>query len=78
MCVLIFSATFSETFTIVRINLYIMIKAIIPYVKYSCQILVELESFQQFFGKSSNISFMNIRPVGAELFQVNRRTDRQT
>jgi len=39
---------------------------------YSCQILMKLE-----FSKNSQISnFMEIRPVGAELFHADRQTDR--
>ena len=44
--------------------------------RYSCTILMKLEFFQQIFGESSN--FMKFRLVGAELFHVDGRTDRQT
>jgi len=41
---------------------------------YSCQFLMKLE-----FSKNPQISsFMKIRPVGAELFHADGRTDRQT
>jgi len=30
------------------------------------------------FAKTTQINFMKIRPVGAELFHTNRQTDRQT
>ena len=39
---------------------------------------IKLEFYQQFFGKKNlEISnFMQIRPVGAELFRADRQTDR--
>jgi hypothetical protein len=40
---------------------------------YSCRILIKLEFSWQIFE-----NFMEIRPVGAELFQVDGRTDRHT
>jgi hypothetical protein len=43
--------------------------------RYSCQILMKLELLHKYL-KSTN--FMTIRPVGAELFHVDRRTDGQT
>jgi hypothetical protein len=46
--------------------------------RHSCHILIKLAFSQQIFDKSSNINLMKIRPVGAELFQGNGRTDRQT
>jgi len=41
--------------------------------RYSCQTLMKLKFFQQIFEKYSNISFMKIRPVGAELFLADTR-----
>jgi hypothetical protein len=43
---------------------------------YSCQIVMKLEISIQIFEECSNISFMTIHPVGAELFHADRRTDR--
>ena len=46
--------------------------------RYSCSILMKLE-FSRQFSKNTEISnFMKIRPVGAELFHADRRTDEQT
>ena len=42
---------------------------------YSCPILMKVEFTRQILEKDSNISFMKIRPVGAELFHADRRTD---
>ena len=44
--------------------------------RYSCQIVMKLEIARQIFGKKIQIpNFMEIRPVGAELFHADRRTD---
>jgi len=46
---------------------------------YSWQILMKLIFFDRFFFFNTQISnFMEIRPVGAELFHTDERTDRQT
>jgi hypothetical protein len=39
---------------------------------------MEVEFSRQLFKKYSNISFIKTSPVGAELFQADRRTDGQT
>jgi hypothetical protein len=44
--------------------------------RYSCQIAMKLEFSRQIFEKMSNL--MKIRPVGADLFHADGRTDRQT
>jgi hypothetical protein len=44
---------------------------------YSCPILTTLEFSGQIFEICSISNFMKIRPVGAELFQADGRTDRQ-
>jgi len=45
--------------------------------RYCCQILTQIE-FSRQFSKNAQISnFMNFRPVGAELFHADARTDRQ-
>jgi hypothetical protein len=41
-------------------------------------ILARLYTNLNFFKKYSNISFMKIRPVGADLLNVDGRRDRQT
>jgi hypothetical protein len=38
---------------------------------------MNIEFFRQILGKSSNIKFMKICPVGAELFYADGRTDGQ-
>jgi hypothetical protein len=43
---------------------------------YSYQILMKLEFSVQIFEEWSNINCMTIRPVGAELFHADIRTDR--
>jgi hypothetical protein len=42
---------------------------------YSCQILMELEFYRQFFFEKYVSNCMKIRPVGAELFHADGRTD---
>ena len=44
--------------------------------RYSCQILIELEFFSQIFGNPQISNFMKIRPVGAALFHGGGRTER--
>ena len=39
---------------------------------------MKLEVFGQIFEKYSNTNLMKIRPVGAELFHADRRTDKHT
>jgi hypothetical protein len=47
--------------------------------RYSCQILKKLEYSRQIFEKNIPISnFTKFRPVGAELFHAEGRTDGQT
>jgi len=43
--------------------------------RYSCQILMKLEFSRQIFEKPSNTKFWKIRPVGAEFFHADGRTD---
>jgi len=40
--------------------------------------LTKREFSRHVFEKYSNIKFIKIRPVGAELFHADRQTDRQT
>ena len=42
---------------------------------YSCPILMKIVFSLQSFQKTSNINFMKIRPVGAEFFHADGRTD---
>jgi hypothetical protein len=45
---------------------------------YSCQILMKLEFSQLIFEKNPQMSnFMKICPMGAELFHVERQTDKK-
>ena len=44
--------------------------------RYSCQILMKLEFSRQIFEKSSLSNFMKVRPMEAELFHTDGRTDR--
>ena len=44
--------------------------------RYSCQILTKLECSCQIFKNPQMSNFMKIHPVGAELFHVGGRTDR--
>jgi hypothetical protein len=44
----------------------------------SCQNLMKLEFSRQIFEKISDISLIEIRPVGAKLFHADRRTDGRT
>jgi hypothetical protein len=78
-CVLISLQLLSETFFILRRTERDMIKMYIglhvKYRCYSCRIVMKLEFSLQFFEKYSNIKFHEIRPVGAELFHVDRWTD---
>jgi len=46
--------------------------------RYSCHILIKLEFSRQIFEKYSNIKLHLIRPVGAELFHLDGRTDGRT
>jgi hypothetical protein len=48
--------------------------------RYSCHILMRLEFSRQIFKekKPKYEIFINIRPVGVELFHEERRTDRRT
>jgi len=46
--------------------------------RYSCRVLMTLEFSQQGFEKYTNIKFIKIRPVEAQLFHTDRLTDRQT
>jgi hypothetical protein len=50
------------------------------HVKYSLlfQILMKVELSQQIFKNTQISNVMKIRPVGAELFRADRRTDGQT
>jgi hypothetical protein len=82
MCVLIFSTTLFETFLILRINERNMIKNVywlsyevtFIFVRFKC-----LLNFIDRYSKNTKIwNFMKIRPVGTELFRVDRRTDGQT
>ena len=68
-----------ETFLILRrIQRDIIKKHIGLHVKYrySCEILMKLGFSRQIFEKCLISDFINIRPVGAELFHADKRTDR--
>jgi hypothetical protein len=65
----------SETFLMMRRNEQEMIKKMYIGLHYSSQILKKVEFSRQIFEKYSN---KKIRPVGAELFHPNGRTDRRT
>jgi hypothetical protein len=43
--------------------------------RYSCPILMKLQFSRQIFENAQILNFMIIRPVGAELFHTDRRTD---
>ena len=45
--------------------------------RYSCQILIKLEFSRHTFEKQIP-NFMKIRPMGAQLFHADRKTNRQT
>jgi len=45
--------------------------------RYSCPILMKLEFSRHFFKNSQILNFTKIRPVGAELFHADRRTERR-
>jgi hypothetical protein len=79
MCVLIFLQRLSKTFPILRIIKRDIVKNIETS---SCQVPVTLSDLNKiciFFdgvSKTAKISnFVKIRPVGAELFQADRRKD---
>ena len=82
MQVLIFSTTFSETYLILRGTERYIIKKLhwssCTVACYGCQILIKLEFSRQIFEKYSNIKFMTIHPVGAEMFHADGRTDGRT
>jgi len=46
--------------------------------RYSCQILMKFDFSRQIFENTQISNFMTIRPVGAELFHADGRTDGQT
>jgi len=79
MCVLLFSTNFLVSFLILRT---VERDIIINVQMSSCKVNVILVRFQSNFrgrfSKSGQISsFIKIRSVGAELFHVDGRTDRQ-
>jgi hypothetical protein len=86
MCVLIFSTIWSENFFYfyfkkngVRYD-QVRLVVFMNSTRHSCPILMKLEFSRQTFSflKNTKISnFMNIRPVGAELFLADRRTNGQ-
>ena len=43
--------------------------------RYSCRILITLEYPAQIFEKTQILILIKIRPLGAELFHADRRTD---
>jgi hypothetical protein len=47
----------------------------VKYTRYSCKISAKREFSRQSFRKCSVSNFKIIRPVGAELFHADRRTD---
>ena len=71
MCVLIFSTILSETFLVLRRIERHTIKNI--YLAF--QIFMKLEFSRHIFEKKALSNFMKIRPVGAELFHTDGRTD---
>jgi hypothetical protein len=83
MCVLIFSTILSEKFLILRRIKREFIKNVywsfIWSNLYSCQILLKNWTSLTKFRKNFRIpNFMEIRPVGAELFHAEGQSDRQT
>ena len=44
--------------------------------RYSCQFLMKLEFLDRFLKDKQKSNFMEIRPVGVELFHAEQRTDR--
>ena len=43
--------------------------------RYSCQVLIKFDFSENIFENSPKSTFLNIRPVGAELFHTHRPTD---
>ena len=60
----------SETFLILRTNERDTVKNV-----YSCPILMKLGFLDRFFQNSQISNFTKIRPLGAELFLADERTD---
>jgi hypothetical protein len=52
--------------------------ALMESIRYYCPIVMVLESSGKSFEKYSDINFIKIRPVAAELFHEDRRTDGRT
>ena len=80
---LIFSATLSETSHSKKNSARLSHKCtsvLVKSIRYYCEILMKFE-FLDRFSRKKNLqisNFMKIRPVGAELFHVDRQSDRQT
>ena len=81
MCLLVYSATLSETFLVLRRNERGMTKNMLVFMLstgYSCQILMKLENFSKYFLKNPQIwNITTIRIMGAKLFHADGRTDRR-
>jgi len=61
----------SETFVLVKTEPDIVIKC----TRFSCQIFMKLEFYQQIFEKKYLSDCMTIRPVGADLFHADGETE---
>ena len=79
MCVLIFSTTFVRNISHSMKNWarydQRRILVFMWSTRYSCQILMKLEFSRQIFENTQILNFMKYRPVAAELFHADRRTD---
>jgi hypothetical protein len=82
MCVFIFSTTFICNISHSRKNSARYFHKYEYFFKlntsWSCRILMKLRLYRKFFEKTQIPHFIRIRSVAAELFAMDRRTDRAT